>query len=116
MFITLPRTRSVDTEGEVVYTETTMASGKTVMDIRGYRPGFTASWEWLPAGLLAQLLPLLRQGGYFRVEYPDSTGEIESDLMKVKAGGQKIFKFKGGEPMWYGLTLTFVSQEVKDYA
>ena len=114
-FITLPRTKNVETTEEMVYTETTMASGKTVMDIRGYRPGFSAEWEWLPAGLLAQLLPMLRQGGYFNVSFVDATGEEITKMMKVTAGGQKIFKFVNGAPMWYGLTLDFTAQEVVSY-
>lgn len=114
-YVELPRTRDVQTSGEVVCSETTMASGKMVMDIRGFRPAFTTTWEWLPAGLLNRLLPILRQGGYFQVSYPDPTGQDVTAMMRVEESGQRIFKFVDGNPMWYGLTLTCTSQEVVKY-
>lgn len=114
-YIELPRTKNVETSEDMVYTETEMASGKFVMDIKGFRPGFTAEWEWLPSGLLEKLLPMLRKGGFFNVEYPSSEGTIQKDLFKIETSGQKIFKFINGSPMWYGLKLTFTSQKVIKY-
>ena len=114
-YIELPRTRSIETTEDMVYSEMTMASGKTKMDIKGYRPGFTCEWEWLPSGLLTQLLPLLRSGGYFKVAYPAPTGEDKTGYFRIEVGGQKIFKFANGAPMWYGLKLTFTGQDVVKY-
>lgn len=114
-YIELPRTRNIETTEDMVYSEMTMASGKTKMDIKGYRPGFTAEWEWLPSGLLNQLLPILRIGGYFKVDYPAPTGEDKTGYFRIEVGGQKIFKFVNGAPMWYGLKLTFTGQDVVKY-
>ena len=114
-YIELPRTKNIETAETMVYNEMTMASGKTKMDIKGYRPGFSAEWEWLPAGLLTQLLPMLRGGGYFKIDYPAPTGEDKSGYFKIEIGGQKIFKFVNNAPMWYGLNLTFTGQDVVRY-
>lgn len=114
-YIELPRTKNIETSEEMVYEETEMASGKIVMDIKGFRPSFTAEWEWLPSGLLEKLLPMLRQGGFFNVEYPSSDGLVQIGKFKIQSSGQKVFKFVNGNPMWYGLQLTFTGQEVLKY-
>ncbi len=115
-FIELPKTKNIETTEEMVCEETTMASGKIVIDIKGYRPGFKAEWEWLPAGLLEELLPILRKGGFFKVEYPAVKGiNTGIGVFKIDFSGQKIFKFINGNPMWYGLQLTFTGQEVRRY-
>lgn len=112
-FLELPKTRDIKISGEMVYEETTMISGKTVMDIRGYRAGFTATWDWFPNDLLTQVLTLIRQGGYFPVEFTDDTGTTEIKSYKISQSGQAaVFTFRGGMPVWHGITLDFTAQEV----
>ena len=89
-----------------------MASGKVVRDIIGWRPEVSATWEWVPAGLLNQLVPIARSGAFINIQYPDSTGQNTSGLFSIEIGNQKIFKFVDGNPMWYNVELTAVAQEV----
>ena len=68
-----------------------MASGKTVRDVLGWQVELTASWEWVPAGLLTQLVPLVRGGSFVQIEYPDATGATAAGTFAVEIGSQKIF-------------------------
>ena len=110
--IEMPRTKSIEIGGEYESKETTMASGKIVRDVIGWRTELTAEWEWVPAGLLAQLVPIARSGEFVTIQYPDSTGEDASGVFSIEIGEQKIFKFVNGEPMWYNVELTATAQEV----
>ena len=110
--IEMPRTKSLEVGGYYESKEAVMASGKTVRDVLGWRVELTASWEWVPAGLLAQLVPLVRGGSFVSIDYPDSTGATATGSFAVEIGSQKIFKFVDGEPMWYGVELTATAQTV----
>lgn len=92
--------------------ESEMASGRIVQDILGYRPSFTVTYEYIPEHILVPVVGLIRQGGFFKVEYPTPTGAGEGMFKISDTSGQKIFKFVDNAPMWYGLTLTFTSQVV----
>ena len=113
--IQMPKTKTLEIGGNYEAIETTMASGKVVRDIIGWRTELSATWEWVPAGLLAQLVPIVRQGGFVEIQYPDSTGEDVVAMFSVEIGNQKIFKFVDGEPMWYNVELSATAQEVEDY-
>ena len=88
-----------------------MASGKLVKDIRGYRPIIKATWDYFPANSLTQLVTMLRQGGFYVVDYPDELGD-KSGSFKISYPETKIFKFVDGVPMWHNVELTFTAQEV----
>lgn len=113
--IEMPRTRSLEVNGSIETIETKMSDGFRVRDEIGWRPEITAEWEWVPAGLLAQLVPIARSGGFVEIQYPDSTGQDTSGMFSIEIGRQKIFKFQGGEPYWYNVELTATAQEVIDY-
>lgn len=110
--IEMPRTKSLEIGGSYESKETTMASGKIVRDVLGWRTELTATWEWVPAGILAQLVPIARSGEFVSIQYPDSTGEDAQGSFSIEIGNQKIFKFVSGEPMWYNVELTATAQEV----
>lgn len=110
--IEMPRTKSIEIGGEYESKEITMASGKIVRDIIGWRTELTAEWEWVPAGLLAQLVPIARSGEFVTIHYPDSTGADASGVFSIEIGEQKVFKFVHGDPMWYNVQLTATAQEV----
>lgn len=110
--IEMPRTKTIEIGGEYESKETTMASGKIVRDVIGWRTALTAEWEWVPAGLLAQLVPIARSGEFVTIQYPDSTGADTSGVFSIEIGEQKVFKFVNGEPMWYNVQLTATAQEV----
>ena len=113
-YIDLPRTRKLTYLEEPIAYETEMASGKLVQDIMGVRPILTAQFEYMPTDVLQEVLTLLREGGFFTVAYPSPTGD-QVGVFKIKEdAGQKIFKFVNGQPMWYGMTLTFTSQAVME--
>ena len=110
--IEMPRTKTIEIGGEYESKETTMASGKIVRDVIGWRTALTAEWEWVPAGLLAQLVPIARSGQFVTIQYPDSIGTYTSGVFSIESGEQKVFKFVNGEPMWYNVQLTATAQEV----
>lgn len=110
--IAMPRTKSIEIGGEYESKETTMASGKIVRDVIGWRTEITAEWEWVPAGLLSQLVPIARSGQFVTIQYPDSTGADTSGVFSIEIGDQKVFKFVDGVPMWYNVQLTATAQEV----
>ena len=110
--IEMPRTKSIEIGGGYESKETTMASGKIVRDVIGWRTELTAEWEWVPAGLLARLVPIARSGEFVTIQYPDSTGTDTSGVFSIEIGEQKVFKFVNGEPMWYNVHLTATAQEV----
>lgn len=111
--IELPRTKKISMGGALVATEVEMVSGRRVQCVQGFRPSFTAEWDWFPNDLLAQLTALLRQGGFFKVDYPDQDGNDKSGKFSISYPSTGIFKFKDGKPMWYGVSLTFTAQGVE---
>lgn len=110
--IAMPRTRSLTIGGDYEAKESTMASGKVVRDVVGWRVKLQADWEWLPAGVLAQIVVAARSGGFIEIRYPDSTGADTAGLFSIEIGSQKIFKFVDGAPYWYNVSLTASAQEV----
>lgn len=114
--IEMPRTRTLEVGGEPVAVETQMASGNLVQDVIGWRTVLTASWDWLPQDTLAAIVSLARSGAYVSITYPDTSGSNLTADFKISIGGQKVFKFVNGAPLWYGVQLTATAREVVDYA
>lgn len=110
--IEMPRVRTIEVGGSYEAKEATMASGKIVRDVLGWRAEIRATWEWVPAGLLSQLVPIARSGEFVPVQYPDANGEDTTGIFSIDIGNQKIFKFVEGSPMWYNVELTATAQEV----
>lgn len=110
--IEMPVTRSLTVGGVEVSEETTMVSGKLVRDVRGIRPVLTGEWEWLPVETVSALHILLRQGGFFYVEYPDPAAGDSSGMFSISYPTTKVFRFVDGVPRWYGASLTMTAQEV----
>lgn len=110
-YIDLPRTKDITIGAEEVSDEVTMASGKLVKDIRGFRTTIEANFDYFPADLLVTLLQVLRQGSYYLVQFPAPEGD-DSGHFSISYPSNKIFKFVNGDPMWYGVSLTFTAQEV----
>lgn len=98
--------------GTNVSTEIQMAAGNLVEYVQGFRPTITATWDYFPAELLAQITGLIRRGGWFRVDYPDLDGADKTGYFKVTASEMGVYAYIDGMPYWHGLTLTFVSREV----
>ena len=113
--IQMPRTKTLEIGGELESIEATMASGKVVRDVIGWRAEITATWEWVPAGLLSQLVPLAHSGDFISITYPDADGSTQTGNFTIEIGSQKIFKFVNGNPLWYNVELTATAQEVTSY-
>lgn len=110
--IAMPRTRTLEVGGSYEAKEATMASGKVVKDVTGWRKKLTANWEWLPVGVLSQLVPLARSGGFVEIQYPDPVDGDTSGKFSIEIGNQKVFRYRDGEPYWYNVELTATAQEV----
>lgn len=110
--VTMPQTRSITVGGEEVANAVTMASGKIVKDILGYRAVVTVQWSYVPAATMAALVAMLRAGGFFTVTYPDPDGTDKSADFSISIPSPGIFKFVSGVPLWYGVQLKMSAQEV----
>lgn len=111
--ITMPRTKKVSDAGELIYTESTMASGLRVRDIKGFRPGFRYEWDYVPAATITALVTLLRTGGFFTVDYFDVDGTDKQGSFSVDYPSFEVFTFRNGVPMWHNCTLTIKAQGVE---
>lgn len=110
--ITMPRTRRVSDAGEKVYKENKMASGALVRDVTGFRPGFTYTWDWVPAETIRALITMLRAGSFFTVDYFDVDGVDKTGLFSVSYPAFEVFAFRNGVAMWHNCTLTIRAQGV----
>jgi hypothetical protein len=110
--VTMPRTRNVTDAGAVVAKESEMASGRIVRKVTGFRPGFTYTWDYVPAETIASLAALLRTGAYFTVGYFDIDGTDQTGTFSVSYPAPQVFKFVGGVAMWHNFTLTIRAQGV----
>ena len=110
--IEMPRTKSTKVGGEEVCTEISMASGKRIKEMIGFRAAITVEWDYVPAATMTALIAMLRQGGYFTVEYPDPDGTDKSAAFSISIPQPGIFKFVNGVPMWSGVSLKMTAQEV----
>jgi len=110
--IVMPRTKKVSEAGETVFTESTMASGLRVRDIKGFRPGFKYEWDYVPATTITALVTLLRTGGFFTVNYFDVDGTDKQGVFSIDYPSFGVFTFRNGVAMWHGCSLSIKSQGV----
>ena len=61
----------------------TMANGKIVKDIIGIRKEISASWDYVPAADLKELVSVLRNGGFFNVTYEDTDGTQKTESFET---------------------------------
>ncbi len=110
--ITMPKTRKISVGGKIDSTETEMASGKRVAEVKGCRVVINAEWDYVPAATMAALTAMLRKGLFFTVGYPDPDGTDKSAKFSISIPTPGIFKFVSGAPMWHGVSLVMTAQEV----
>ena len=111
-YLLLPKTKQLTLGGEMVAKEVTMVSGRKVQYVQGFRPTFSATWDYFPNDLLAELISLLRIGGYFKVAYPDQDGSVKEGYFSITYPNTGVFMFRNHIPIWHNITLNFSSQEV----
>ena len=109
--VTLPRVRDIEVGAEEESKTVTMASGKTVKDILGYRAKVTAVWDWIPADLVTELLNLLKTGAFLWVEYPAPSGN-GAGFLSIEYPTLSVFCYKNSVPVWHDMTLSMTAQEV----
>ena len=109
--ITMPRVRDIEVGAEEASKTVTMASGKTVKDILGYRAKITAVWDWFPAELVTELLNLLKTSAFLWVEYPSPDGNSVG-FFSIEYPTLSVFCYKNGVPVWHDMTLSMTAQEV----
>lgn len=93
--------------------ESIMMSGKIVKDILGYRTVISAEWDWVPAGTLAAIVKLIRDGKFRDVEYQDVDGTTKKEKFKISQPEPEIFKFgTDGVARWRSVKIKMTAQEV----
>ena len=105
------RVKDIEVGAEEVANTVTMASGKVVKDVIGYRTTIKAKWDYVPVATLTALAVLLRQGGFFFVEYPSPAGDAFG-MFEVEYPAMKVFQFKNGIAVWHDVELRMTAQEV----
>ena len=110
--VTMPKTKKLDIGGVFVRKEVTMANGKSIHEMIGTRISINASWEALPQSTINSLVPLLRMGEFLTVGYPDPDGTDKSADFSITIPSPGVFKYLAGNPVWSGIVLNMISQEV----
>ena len=109
--VEMPRIKDISVGATEVANTVTMASGKVVKDMIGYRANIQATWDYVPVTTLTALATLLRSGGFFYVEYPAPTGD-ESGMFEIEYPSMSIFAYKNGVAVWHDVKLKMTGQEV----
>ena len=109
--LTLPRTKDISVGALAVSKSVTMASGKVVKDIIGYRTSIKSAWDYVPASAIAALTAILRGSGFCFVEYPSPVGDA-SGYFEIDYPAMRVFGFKNGEAVWHDVALSMTAQEV----
>lgn len=98
---------------EEVGTKRTMASGKQVKDIIGYRAILTIPTGYLELADYVRLSGMIRSGKFLQITYPGVEGE-KTGMFDIEPPTNKTFKYgDDGVTMWYAVTLTCTAQEVE---
>ena len=107
----MPRVKDVAVGAKEVANTVTMASGKVVKDVLGYRTTITATWDYVPAAAIVTLLTLMRSSPFLYVEYPSPSGDA-SGTFEAEYPTLTVFCYKNGVAVWHDVTLTMSAQEV----
>lgn len=110
-FVTMPRTRQISVGAQAVNKNITMASGKVVKDLIGYRTSVKATWDYVPADTITTLTGILRNNEFCYVKYPSPNGSCEG-YFEISYPTINVFAFKNNIAVWHDVTLTMNAQEV----
>lgn len=110
--VTMPRIKDINVGAKEVSNTVTMASGKVVKDLLGYRPQITAAWDYVPASTIVSLLMLLRANPFLYVEYPSPSGDANG-IFEVDYPAMSVFQYKNGTAVWHDVKLTMSGQGVE---
>ena len=111
--VTMPRTDQVTDAGTLETKDQTTANGRMVKKIIGFRPGFTYTYDYIPAATLTALIALLRARTFFTIGYFDLDGIDKSGTFSVDYPSFSLFKFHSdGSAVWHDCKITIKAQEV----
>lgn len=111
--VTLKNDLIYELDYEEVGTKYTMASGKQVKDITGYRAILTIPTGYLVLEDYIRLSEMLRSGKFLQISYPGVEGD-KSGMFDIAPPTNKAFKYgDDGVSMWYAVTLICTAQEVE---
>ena len=108
----MPRIKDVKVGAKEVANTITMASGKVVKDVLGYRQTVVATWDYVPAASIVALLALLKNNAFVYVEYPSPEG-TSSGVFEVAYPTLEVFAYKDGVAAWHNVQLSMSGQEVE---
>lgn len=111
MSIVMPKVKDITVGAEEVSKTLTMASGRIVKDLIGYRNIINASWDYVPAATIVSLLDLLKKGNFFYVEYPSPSGDAVG-VFEIDYPTLSIFAYLNNVAVWHNVTLKMKAQEV----
>lgn len=90
----------------MVGTRSTMASGRTVMDIVGEKVMLEIPTGWLSLSDLAKLKMMIRKNHLLTISYPDVEGDKVEQFI-VDHPVYRAFRYdENGVDLWYGVTIT----------
>ena len=107
----MPRVKDVAVGAKEVANTVTMASGKVVKDVLGYRTTITAAWDYVPAATIVTLLTLMRSSPFLFVEYPSPSGDA-SGTFEAEYPTLDVFCYRDGVAVWHNVSLSMEAQEV----
>ena len=110
--VQMPRVKDVKVGAQEVARTVTMASGRVVKDMIGYRPVVTASWDWVPATTILALVRLLKKSAFVYVEYPSPEG-AQAGWFEIEYPTMSVFRYNNGVAVWHDVTLVMTAQEVR---
>lgn len=110
--VEMPYTHNINIGAEAIEKENTMASGRIVKDIVGYRTVVRGVWDYIPQESLNKLFAILRNSTTVYIEYPEINGTTGSGTFISSFPNVKLFTFRNGVPMWHNVDLTFKNTEV----
>ena len=109
----MPRVKDVAVGAKEVANTVTMASGKVVKDVLGYRATVDAVWDYVPAATIVALLTLMRSNSFLLVDYPAPGGDA-SGIFAIGYPTLDVFCYRDGVAVWHNVSLSMEAQEVTD--
>lgn len=110
--MTMPYTSKINYTGATVGNETKMASGALVMDVVGFRPTLTYTYDWLPDDTMQALHALMRQNRYHVCTYITPEGMEVTASCRMDYPACDYFTYRNGKAIWHNAVITLARREV----
>jgi hypothetical protein len=111
--ITLLRDLEIDIDNEEISKSATMASGRTVKDIVGYKDVLKIPVGYLSLEDVAKLRAMIkRNGGLLTISYPTPNGDETRQFMVDQPTYTTFDYDENGVSIWKGVTITATTLEV----